>query len=63
MGQAKASRAYAYYYLAQLFQNSYDPAQPILPYYDGEITETAKVPASQIYALVVSDLTVLEKLC
>ena len=57
MGQAKASRAYAYYYLAQLFQNSYDPAQPILPYYDGELTETAKVPASQIYALVVSDLT------
>jgi hypothetical protein len=57
MGQAKASRAYAYYYLAQLFQNSYDPAQPILPYYDGELTETAKVPASQIYGLVVSDLT------
>ena len=57
MGQAKASRAYAYYYLAQLFQNSYDPAQPILPFYDGEITETAKVPASQIYALCVSDLT------
>jgi hypothetical protein len=57
MGQAKASRAYAYYYLAQLFQNSYDPAQSILPYYDGELTETAKVPASQIYDLVISDLT------
>ena len=57
MGQAKASRAYAYYYLAQLFQNSYDPAQLILPYYDGEITETGKVPASQIYGLVISDLT------
>ena len=57
LGQAKASRAYAYYYLAQLFQKSYDPSQPILPYYDGETTETAKVPASQIYNLVVSDLT------
>ena len=31
LGQAKASRAYAYWYLTQLFQKSYDPAQPILP--------------------------------
>jgi hypothetical protein len=57
LGQAKASRAYGYWYLAQLFQPEYDPAQPILPYYDGETIETAKVPASQIYDLIVSDLT------
>ena len=57
LGQAKASRAYAYWYLAQLFQKSYDPAQPILPYYDGETINTAKVPASQIYDLIISDLT------
>lgn len=57
LGQAKASRAYAYFYLAQLFQRSYDPNQNILPYYDGETVETAKVPASQIYGLIVSDLT------
>ena len=57
LGQAKASRAYAYWYLTQLFQKSYDPAQPILPYYDGETINTAKVPASQIYELIISDLT------
>lgn len=56
LGQAKASRAYGYWYLAQLFQPKYDPAQPILPYYDGETIETAKVPASQIYDLILSDL-------
>jgi len=57
LGQAKASRAYAYWYLTQLFQKKYDPAQPILPYYDGETIITAKVPASQIYDLIISDLT------
>jgi hypothetical protein len=57
LGQAKASRAYGYWYLAQLFQPEYDPAQPILPYYDGDTIETAKVPASQIYDLILSDLT------
>ena len=57
LGQAKASRAYGYWYLAQLFQPEYDPSQPILPYYDGETIETAKVPASQIYDLIISDLT------
>ena len=57
LGQAKASRAYAYWYLAQLFQPEYDPLQLILPYYDGDTIETAKVPASQIYDLIINDLT------
>lgn len=57
MGQAKASRAYAYFYLTQLFQREYDPAMPILPYYDGQVSNPAKVPASDIYALIISDLT------
>ncbi|SDI40518.1 RagB/SusD family nutrient uptake outer membrane protein [Winogradskyella thalassocola] len=57
LGQAKASRAYAYFYLTQIFQREYDPAQPILPYYDGDVANAAKVPASEIYALIVSDLT------
>lgn len=56
MGQAKAYRAYAYYYLAQIFQRAYDPAQPILPYTDGETISYAKVPASQIYDLIERDL-------
>jgi hypothetical protein len=57
LAQAKAYRAYAYFYLTQIFQRSYDPSQPILPYYDGTITNPAKVPASQIYNLIISDLT------
>jgi hypothetical protein len=57
LGQAKAYRAYAYFYLAQIFQRAYDPAQPILPYTDGSIITYSKVPASQIYDLIESDLT------
>lgn len=57
LGQAKASRAYAYFYLTQIFQREYDPALPILPYYDGEVSDAAKVPAADIYALIISDLT------
>ena len=56
MGQAKAYRAYAYYYLAQIFQRAYDPALPILPYTDGNISIPSKVPASQIYDLIERDL-------
>lgn len=56
MGQAKAYRAYAYFYLTQVFQREYDPAQMILPYTDGEEISAAKVPASKIYALIISDL-------
>src|SRR5690606_27364789 len=57
LGQAKAARAYAYFYLAQIFQREYNPSQEILPYYTSEVTETAKVPASQIYELIIGDLT------
>lgn len=57
--QAKAYRAYAYFYLTQIYQRAYDPSQPILPYNDGVDTNIsyAKVPASQIYDLILSDLT------
>ncbi|MCF6128227.1 RagB/SusD family nutrient uptake outer membrane protein [Flavobacterium sp. AS60] len=55
--QAKALRAYAYFYLAQIFQRTNDLSQPILPYYVGDENDNlAKVPASQIYALIESDL-------
>ena len=56
LGQAKAYRAYAYFYLAQIFQRAYDPSLPILPYNDGETAIAAKVPASQIYDLIERDL-------
>tara|TARA_R110002050_G_scaffold252370_3_gene390578 strand:- start:1227 stop:2744 length:1518 start_codon:yes stop_codon:yes gene_type:complete len=59
LGQSKALRAYGYFYLTQLFQREYDPNQEILPFYTSDPTQTsfAKVPASQIYDLIVSDLT------
>ena len=55
--QAKAYRAYAYFYLAQLYQTAYDPAEPILPLYAIDEVNSAKVEASAIYDLIVSDLT------
>lgn len=56
MGQAKALRAYAYFYLTQLFQREYNPSQNILPYYDGVNNIMSKVPASQIYDSIINDL-------
>ena len=58
MGQAKAMRAYAYFYLAQLYSEGYNPAEEILPIYTD--TEAAAQPLSttaDVYALIVSDLT------
>lgn len=55
--QAKAYRAYSYFYLAQLYQTAYDPSEPILPFYNIDDTNSAKVAASQIYDLIISDLT------
>lgn len=56
LGQAKALRAHAYFYLTQLFQRKYDPTQPILPFNDGVTLTPSKVPASQIYSFMISDL-------
>lgn len=57
-GQAKALRAYGYFYLTQLYQKEYNPTQPILPFYTSDISQRsfAKVPASQIYNLMIDDL-------
>lgn len=57
LGQAKAYRAYAYFYLTQIFQRGYDANQEILPYTDGDEVIASKVPASKIYDLIISDLT------
>lgn len=57
MGQAKAIRAHSYFYLAQYYQNSYDPSQEILPLYDESSDENGpKVAASEIYAFMEKDL-------
>lgn len=57
MGQAKAIRAHSYFYLAQYFQKAYDPSEEILPIYTSLEDENGpKVPASEIYGLIESDL-------
>ena len=58
MGQAKALRAHAYFYLANFYQKSYDASEPILPIYRSAADQNGpKVPASEIYDLMESDLT------
>jgi len=57
MGQAKALRAYGYFYLAQFFQDGYNPSQVILPIYTNPNQENQpKSAASEVYALIVKDL-------
>ena len=57
MGQAKAMRAYGYYYLANLFANSYDPAQLILPLYTNTTDPNLPLSSTQdVYDLIIKDL-------
>lgn len=57
MGQAKAMRAYAYFYLVQLFTDDYNPSQEILPLYIEPIVEALpKSTTAQIYEQIYSDL-------
>lgn len=61
MGQAKAMRAYAYFYLSQLYASGYgDGNTKILPLYT--TTDLAKLnqpksPAKDVWDLMISDLT------
>ncbi|WP_299097439.1 RagB/SusD family nutrient uptake outer membrane protein [Winogradskyella sp.] len=57
LGQAKIYRAYAYFYLLQLYQGAYDPNQEVLPFFNVDIYSLEKVPAGDVYAQVVEDLT------
>ena len=58
MGQAKAMRAYGYFYLANLFANSYDPAKPILPIYINTTDPNQPLSTTkEVYDLIVKDLT------
>jgi hypothetical protein len=58
MGQAKAMRAFSYFYLAQYFQNEYTPSEKILPLYKNTIDPNLpKSSAADVYALMVKDLT------
>lgn len=59
MGQAKAMRAYAYYYLSQLYAKEYgDGSAKILPVYTSasEFNQPKKT-AKEVWDLMISDLT------
>lgn len=58
IGQAKALRAYSYFYLAQFYINgSYNPAEPGVPlYFDPETTAQGKAPSEEVYAAIIADL-------
>lgn len=58
MGQAKAMRAYCYFYLAQFFALEYVPTDEILPIYtDPTQQNQPKSTTEDVYKLIISDLT------
>lgn len=59
MGQAKAMRAYAYFYLAHFYSKGYgDGSERILPLYTNtEVPNQPLSTAEDVYNLIVSDLT------
>lgn len=58
MGQAKAMRAYAYFYLAQFIDQDYDPSSPLIPIYRNTSDPNQPLSlTSEVYDLIVSDLT------
>lgn len=58
MGQAKAMRAYAYFYLMQFFTKEYNASQPAIPLYKkSQMPAAPKSSQQEVYALIVDDLT------
>lgn len=58
LGQAKAMRAYCYFYLTQFYANEYKPADEILPIYIDPLQQNQpKSIATDVYALITKDLT------
>lgn len=59
MAQAKALRAYAYFYLLQLYTNQYEPnseTNSIPLYLDTSVVAKPKAKQSEVYAQIVKDL-------
>ncbi len=58
MGQAKALRAYAYYYLSQIYITEYSETSKVLPIYiDSEVAENqAQSTTKEVYDLMIKDL-------
>lgn len=58
IGQAKAMRAYAYFYLSQYFNTKYDPSAASIPLYiDTSVVAKPKAKQSEVYAQIIKDLT------
>lgn len=57
MGQAKAMRAFAYFYLVNLYGEGYNPSEPVLPIYTGLEEAQPLSTTQEVYDLVISDLT------
>ncbi|WP_165732591.1 RagB/SusD family nutrient uptake outer membrane protein [Polaribacter sp. 20A6] len=58
LGQAKALRAYGYFYLSQLFQKEYNATEAILPLYTSPFDPVlAQSPMSDVYDFMIKDLT------
>ncbi|WP_297092492.1 RagB/SusD family nutrient uptake outer membrane protein [uncultured Draconibacterium sp.] len=58
MGQAKALRAYCYFYLTQFFALEYEPSKEILPIYtDPTEPNLPKSTTAEVFALMEKDLT------
>lgn len=58
MGQAKAMRAYAYFYLSQFYNTKYAPAEDSVPLYvTASVEARPRAKQSEVYAQIVSDLT------
>ncbi|APY12749.1 hypothetical protein BWZ22_03625 [Seonamhaeicola sp. S2-3] len=58
MGQAKAMRAYAYFYLSQLYIPEYTPTSKILPLYlDSSGVALPQSETQEVYAQMVDDLS------
>ncbi|WP_159022774.1 RagB/SusD family nutrient uptake outer membrane protein [Formosa sp. L2A11] len=56
--QARAMRAYAYFYLANLFSTSYNATEEILPIYTSLSQDNQPLSTTaDVYALIIEDLT------
>lgn len=63
MGQAKAMRAYAYFYLSQFYSTSYNPSAEILPIYtDPAQKNQPKSTTQDVFSLIIKDLTQADSL-
>ncbi|MBN2615907.1 MAG: RagB/SusD family nutrient uptake outer membrane protein [Bacteroidales bacterium] len=63
MGQAKAMRAYAYFYLTQFYATSYDATAEILPIYtDPAQQNQPKSTTQDVFNLMINDLTQADSL-